>query len=339
MGYTMQRVHALILPGLLSLLGLLITGCDRQPAKSNASHAKPRIVCTVAMIADLTQRIAGESADVVSLMGSGVDPHLFKPTRSDIALLNDADLILANGLMLEGKMGETFDRLAASGKRVVRVSEAMPAASTRHLGEHPDPHVWMDPNLWLIAMEQMRDALSTLLPERKAEFESRAREIASDLTRLHKYAEGAFATVPSKSRVLITAHDAFGYLGARYALEVEGIQGISTESEAGLRDLERLAALLSERKIRAVFVESTVSERTINSLVKAARDKGQDVVIGGSLFSDAMGKPGTYEGTYIGMIDHNVTTIVRSLGGDAPERGMDGKLAPPTPAPAVGAGT
>jgi manganese/zinc/iron transport system substrate-binding protein len=272
-------------------------------------------------------------------MGSGVDPHLFKPTRSDIALLNNADLILANGLLLEGKMGETFDRLAASGKKVVRVAESTPSGSTRRLGEHADPHVWMDPNLWSIAAVQMRDALIALMPAHKDEFESRARDVVADLARLNAYAAEAFATIPPTSRVLITAHDAFGYLGARYSIEVEGIQGISTESEAGLRDLERLATLIAQRKIRAVFVESTVSERTINSLAKAARDKGQDVIIGGSLFSDAIGKPGTYEGTYIGMIDHNVTTIVRALGGTAPERGMENKLAPSTQERKPGAGT
>jgi len=314
---------------LLASLGLLLGGCEKSSANPSASAGKPRVVCTVAMIADLTQRIAGDRAEVVSLMGSGVDPHLFKPTRSDIALLTQADLVLANGLMLEGKMGETFDRLAASGKRVVRVAEVIPAASTRHLGEHPDPHVWMDPNLWSLAAQQMRDALIALLPEFKDEFDRRSGEVSVDLQRLHTYAAEAFASVPPESRVLITAHDAFGYLGARYGIQVEGIQGISTESEAGLRDLERLATLIAERQIRAVFVESTVSERTINSLVKAARDKGQQVVIGGSLFSDAMGLPGTYEGTYLGMIDHNVTAIVRALGGTAPPRGMDDKLAPP----------
>jgi manganese/zinc/iron transport system substrate-binding protein len=335
----MRSIQSLILPCLLTLLSILLSGCDRGSAKTAAASAKPRIVCTIAMIADLTQRIAGERADVSSLMGSGVDPHLFKPTRSDIALLNNADLILANGLLLEGKMGETFDRLAASGKKVVRVAESTPSGSTRRLGEHADPHVWMDPNLWSIAAVQMRDALIALMPAHKDEFESRARDVVADLARLNAYAAEAFATIPPTSRVLITAHDAFGYLGARYSIEVEGIQGISTESEAGLRDLERLATLIAQRKIRAVFVESTVSERTINSLAKAARDKGQDVIIGGSLFSDAIGKPGTYEGTYIGMIDHNVTTIVRALGGTAPERGMENKLAPSTQERKPGAGT
>jgi len=326
----------------LALVALLATGCGKS-TDTPSTNSKPKVVCTVAMIADIAHRIGGEHVQVVALMGSGVDPHLFKPTRSDIALLSDADLILANGLVLEGKMGETFDRLAASGKTVVRVGEVVHDAERREMqretGTHPDPHVWMDPNLWSRASERIRDALVALAPANKDEFTARAAEVAADLARLHEYAATAFDTIPAESRVLITAHDAFSYLGQRYDLHVEGIQGISTESEAGLRDLERLADLIASRRIKAVFVETTVSERTIAALVKAARDKGHDVRIGGSLFSDAMGKPGTYEGTYVGMIDHNVTTIVRALGGVAPERGMNARLSTepttePTPQPA-----
>ncbi|MDX2117669.1 MAG: zinc ABC transporter substrate-binding protein [Planctomycetota bacterium] len=347
-GWTRHLFFMLVAALPLALLG----SCGRSEAGTSTPTAsgKPKVVCTVAMVADLAARIGGDEVEVVALMGSGVDPHLFKPTRSDIALLSGADLILGNGLMLEGKMGETFDRLEKSGKRVVRVGEAVGARDRRELEiehtRHPDPHVWMDPTLWAEAAERMRDALIELKPASRDTFTSRAAEVSRDLAELHEYATKAFASIPQQSRVLITAHDAFGYLGQRYGVEVRGIQGISTESEAGLRDLESLADLIAARKVRAVFVETTVSERTITALAKAARDKGQPVVIGGSLFSDAMGKPGTYEGTYVGMIDHNVTTIVRALGGEAPERGMRGSLAPAltseptsTPAPAAKGGT
>lgn len=324
----------------LMALGVLALSCARaQPTPDGAQGgaAKPmRIVATTGMVADMVREIAGGQAQVRQLMGAGVDPHLYKPTRSDVALMNEADAVFYNGLLLEGKMTETFERLRAGGKPVVTITSAIGSAELRHdapegeksAGEpHHDPHVWMDPSLWAKAINPVRDALIKLRPASKADFEARAATYATQLKALDAYAERALKTVPEKSRVLVTAHDAFGYFGYRFGYQVEGIQGISTESEAGVRDIQRLVDLLVDRKVASVFVETSVSDRNINALIAGARAKGHMVRIGGSLFSDALGAEGTYEGTYVGMIDHNVTMITRALGGDAPARGMNGNLA------------
>ncbi len=326
------------------LLAIPLLACARsEPAgRSGAGRGEPlRIVATTGMVADLVREIAGERAEVRQLMGAGVDPHMYKPTRGDVAQLTAADAVFYNGLLLEGKMTETFERLRAGGKPVVAITSAISARSLLKeqaegetsgdgdAGEaETDPHVWMDPALWATAVGPVRDALVALDPASKAAFESRASAYAAKLKELDGYAERVLNGVPERSRVLVTAHDAFGYFGRRYGYQVEGIQGISTESEAGVKDIQRLVDLLVERKITSVFVESSVSDRNVSALIAGARAKGHSVSIGGTLFSDAMGQQGTYEGTYVGMIDHNVTTIARSLGGEAaaPAGGMQGKL-------------
>jgi manganese/zinc/iron transport system substrate-binding protein len=299
---------------------------------AQAEISKLKIVTTTGMIADIVKNVAGDSAEVTALMGSGVDPHLFKPTRSDIARLNSADVVFYNGLLLEGKMTDALIRVATSGKKVYAVTELLDQEYLLEPAEfqgHFDPHVWMDPIAWKAAVEVVSEKLSELLPEQKAVFEANAQTYFSELDALAKYAETVIASIPQTTRVLVTAHDAFNYFGRRYGLEVMGIQGISTESEAGVRDIEKIVNILVERKIKAVFIESTVSEKNIRALIEGAKAQGHQVIIGGSLFSDAMGKDGKYEGTYLGMIDHNVTTIVRALGGSAPEKGRIGKLALP----------
>lgn len=320
-------------------LGVLSLSCARAqpPAGAGSASAKPiRIVATTGMVADMVREIAGDQAQVGQLMGAGVDPHLYKPTRADVALLNEADAVFYSGLLLEGKMTETFERLKAGGKPVVAITSAIASTDLRHdapegggsAGEkHHDPHVWMDPALWARAIDPVREALIKLRPDSKSQIDARAAAYAAKLKQLDAYADKALKTVPEKTRVLVTAHDAFGYFGRRFGYQVEGIQGISTESEAGVRDIQRLVDLLVDRKIASVFVETSVSDRNINALIAGARAKGHQVRIGGSLFSDALGAEGTYEGTYVGMIDHNVTMITRALGGDAPSRGMSGKLA------------
>jgi manganese/zinc/iron transport system substrate-binding protein len=312
---------------LASCLALLLAPAT-APAQPD-DRANYTIVATVGMITDVVRNVAGDRAEVIGLMGAGVDPHLYKPTRSDVRRLMNADVIFYNGLLLEGKMTDTLIRAATAGKKVYAVTELL---DERYLLEPEefdglyDPHVWMDPSAWRKAVEVIRDKLIEFDPEAAATYRSNAAEYIERLGRLDAYAERVLATVPEKQRVLVTAHDAFNYFGRRYDYEVVGIQGISTESEAGVRDIERLVDLLVERDISAVFVESTVSERNINALVAGAAARGHQVSIGGELFSDAMGDEGTYEGAYIGMIDHNVTTIARSLGGDAPERGLNGRL-------------
>ncbi len=319
--------------GIALLFTVIVTlfGCGKptQPAPSQAT--KPDFVCTVGMIADIVTEVAGDRANVTGLLGPGVDPHLYKPTRSDIQRLMGADVIFYNGLLLEGKMTDTLVRAAASGKRVTAVTEQL---DEQYLLEpdafagHYDPHVWMDPAAWAKAVEVVRAALTEHDPNGAAEYQANADAYLSQLAELDAYAASVLASVPESSRVLVTAHDAFNYFGNRFGYEVVGIQGLSTESEAAVRDIERLVDLLVDRQIGAVFVESTVSERSIKALIAGAESRGHTVKIGGTLFSDAMGEPGTYEGTYIGMIDHNATTIARALGGDAPERGLHGKLSP-----------
>jgi manganese/zinc/iron transport system substrate-binding protein len=321
-------------PLLLALLvAATLAACDARPAAAPAP-GRITVVATTGMIADIARRIAGDRADVSSLMGEGVDPHLYKATRADMAALTRADVVFYNGLLLEGKMTDAIDRIAKSGRRVHAVSEGLPHEDLLAPPEfqgHPDPHIWMDPTLWARAAETIRDRLVAADPPGAETYRRNADACLADLRALHEYSQRIVATVPETSRALVTAHDAFNYFGRRYGFEVVGIQGISTESEAGVKDIERLVDLLVSRTIPAVFVETTVSERNINALIAGARARGHTVRVGGSLFSDAMGRPGAYEGTYLGMIDHNVTTIVRALGGQAPERGMSGKLAPEAP--------
>ena len=241
----------------------------------------------------------------------------------------DADAIFLNGLLLEGQLTESIDRASAQGKPVFAVAEALDEQYLlRAEGSEKefDPHVWMDPALWARVVEVVRDALIEIDPEGAEEYRANASVYRERVEALDAYAVRVLASVPEEQRVLVTAHDAFNYFGKRFGYEVLGIQGISTQSEAGSRDIERLVDLLVDREVGAVFVESTVSERSIRSLIGGAADRGHTVVIGGELFSDAMGEAGTYEGTYIGMIDHNVTRIARALGGEAPEGGFQGKL-------------
>ncbi|MEZ6173848.1 MAG: zinc ABC transporter substrate-binding protein [Phycisphaerales bacterium] len=307
-----------------------IAACTKRPSSPITTSSNAiRIVCTTGMVADIVQNIAGEHATVHALMGAGVDPHLYKPTRADIQQIMDADIVFTNGLLLEGKMAETFQNASNAGKAVVALGETLPHAELRSPAEfegHPDPHVWMSPRLWSAVVEAARNSLKQHDPAHADEYDANTAVYLASIDELHTYAAQAVLTIPESQRVLVTAHDAFGYFGREYNIDVVGIQGISTESEAGVRDIERLVSLLVEKKVPAVFVESTVSDRNIRALIDGAKAQGQTVSIGGTLFSDAMGTSGTYEGTYIGMIDHNVTTIVHALGGNVPEHGLHGTL-------------
>lgn len=290
--------------------------------------AQITVVATTGMIADTARAIGGDHVDVRALMGPGVDPHAYRQTRSDIVAMTRADLVLGHGLYLEAQMEDFFEDLGRR-RMVVPVAEAMPRnllLAHEDYDNRFDPHVWMDPDLWRHVAAEIRDALAEVDPENAAFYLASAESFLTELDTVSAYARETLASVPDDSRVLLTAHDAFNYFGQAYGFEVLGIQGISTESEAGLVRIAELVDLLVARDIRAVFVESSVSDRNIRALIEGAAARGHEVRIGGELFSDAMGEPGSYEGTYIGMIDHNVTIITRSLGGDAPERGMSGQL-------------
>jgi manganese/zinc/iron transport system substrate-binding protein len=271
--------------------------------------------------------VAGELAAVEGIIGEVVDPHLYKPTRGDVVRLQEADVVFYNGLMLEGKMADVLVKVARSGKPVVAVTELLDEQYVMaDPQEHHDPHVWMDVRGWIMAVKVVAKELGAFDPTHAAEYLRNADTYAQELEKLDAYARQVIGSIPEKQRVLVTAHDAFSYMGRAYGIEVRGIQGLSTESEAGVRDINELIAFLVERNIRAVFVETSVADKNVRALAEGAQARGHEVVIGGKLFSDAMGAAGSYEGTYIGMIDHNVTTIARALGGDAPPRGMNGKL-------------
>jgi manganese/zinc/iron transport system substrate-binding protein len=286
-----------------------------------------RGVATVGRVADIVRTVAGDRAEVTSLIGTGVDPHLYKPTRDDVLKLSDADIVFYAGLHLEGKMTDVLVRVARS-KPVFAVSEDLPEEKLLKEGEAVDPHVWMDVSLWAQTVPVVVRELSKVDPAGAEGYAARGAALEKELAALHEYGQRVIASIPQERRVLITSHDAFSYFGRAYGIEVRGVQGISTESEAGLKDINDLVDFLVSRKISAVFVESSVPRKNVEALIEGARTRGHTVVIGGEMFSDAMGTEGTYEGTYIGMLDHNLTLAARALGGTAPEQGHHGRLPP-----------
>lgn len=324
------RATLLAAAALVGAVALAGAGCaPAAPAGGGNRAARLRVVTTTAHVADLVRGVAGERAPAESLMGEGVDPHTYKLTRSDSVRLSEAGLVLYSGLHLEGKMTEVLEGMAAAGRPVVEVAKSVPPELLLRLedaGGQADPHYWMDPTLWSEAAAGVGAALAKADPAGEAEFGAGVGRVRRELAELDRYAAEVLGSIPAERRVLLTSHDAFNYLGRRYGLRVMGVQGISTESEAGVKDVENLVAVIVREKVPAVFVESSVSPRTIEAVVAGARARGHEVKVGGSLFSDALGAPGTYEGTYLGMMDHNVTTIARALGGKAPAGGLRGRL-------------
>lgn len=311
-------------------LAALTTLAPPSHAQNGPERRPYRVVATVGMVADIVRQVAGDRAQVANIIGEGVDPHLYKPTRNDIAALQAADVVFYSGLLLEGKMADALVQLARRGKPVFAVTELV---EDKYLLEPPamqghyDPHVWMDVSAWARAVEAVARSLAEFDRPGAADYLANAKRYQAELEQLDAYVRKVIASIPARQRVLITAHDAFNYFGRAYDIEVRGIQGISTESEAGLEDINRLVDFIVQREIQAVFVETSVADRNVKALIEGARARGRTVRIGGSLFSDAMGPAGSYEGTYIGMLDHNATTIARALGGTAPPRGMHGRLA------------
>ncbi len=310
---------------LLIIISVNFAGCGSEnPGKPFQPEADEsyRIVCTVGMITDVVRNVAGDLAEVEGLIAEGVDPHLYKPTRGDVVKLQAADVVFYNGLLLEGKMAGVLVGLASRDKPVKAVSEIILKNANYLIDKgdgsgSTDPHVWMDVRRWIQVVTMIAETLVKYDPLHSEIYQANAQTYAKKLEELDAYAEEAMATIPEEQRVLVTAHDAFNYMGRAYGIEVRGIQGISTESEAGVRDLEELVDFIVKNKIPSVFVETSVSDKNIHALIEGAKARRHEVVIGGKLFSDAMGAPGTYEGTYIGMIDHNVTTIANALGGIA----------------------
>jgi manganese/zinc/iron transport system substrate-binding protein len=280
-----------------------------------SAHKEPTadIITTTGMIADAVQHVVSGNMSVRGLMGSGVDPHTYKATAGDVTRLRNAKMVIYNGLHLEAKLGDILKELQ---KPTIALGERLPSDSVHHLENFPgqhDPHIWFDVQLWRQVVHELAIAVSEFDPTNAAEYHRNAAAYRAELQDLDTYVRQRVQEIPTASRVLITAHDAFGYFGRAYGVEVLGLQGISTASEAGTQDVQNLANTIATRKIPAVFVESSVPRRHIQAVQQAVQAQGWNVVIGGELFSDAMGAPGTFEGTYIGMVKHNVDTIVNAL--------------------------
>ena len=273
------------------------------------------VTTTTNVITDLVESIGGDYVLVTGLMGPGVDPHLYRPSASDVKKLQEADIVFYNGLDLEGKMGDVFVKIGREGTAVWAVSENIPHESLLTLDTtgHFDPHIWWNAELWMEAAKVVATALSEYDPKNSQIYEANLEEYLTHLRELNEDSLEKMSSIPKEQRVLVTAHDAFQYFGHAYGLEEMAIQGWSTDSEAGIKEIQNLADKIAERKIKAVFVETSISPATIEALKAAVQDRGHDVVIGGELFSDAIGEKGTSEGTYIGAFTHNVDTIVRAL--------------------------
>lgn len=294
----LNLILRLIFLGLL--LGLL-AGCGTPPARSG----KPKVLATTGMIGSLVKSLAGDEVEVDVLIPAGVDPHLYKASPMDVQRLREAEVIFTNGLHLEGKMAEVFANLGRT-KPVIAVTEGLP-------GTDPvDPHAWMNVQLWAKTLPKIKKALADNLPAISG-LDHRTQSTAAELNALHAEVQEILSPIPADRRILITAHDAFRYFGRAYGLEVYGVQGLSTESEAGLKEINALVDLLVERKIPAVFIESTLSPRSVQALTEGAQARGHAVKIGGSLYSDALGEPGSGAETYAGMIRHNAKTIAEAL--------------------------
>ncbi|WP_025850069.1 metal ABC transporter solute-binding protein, Zn/Mn family [Paenibacillus ehimensis] len=294
-------------------LALSLAACGAP--KENAASGKVKVTATIGMIADIVKQVGGAHVEVTGLMKAGVDPHLYKASQGDLKKLDRADIIFYNGLHLEGKMTDVFEKMEKT-KPTVAVTKNIPESKLRGMedgtGAH-DPHVWFDVKHWISATETVRDELSKHDAANAADYKKNAEAYIKQLEELHQYAKEQIASIPEKQRVLVTAHDAFGYFGDAYGIKVMGLQGISTASEYGSKDVSDLRDFLVANKIKAVFVESSVPKKSIEAVIEGAKKQGHEIQIGGELFSDAMGEEGTPEGNYIGMVRHNINTIVQAL--------------------------
>lgn len=303
----------------LLLLALPAMGCHQQAdgaanAGGSLSGGRPiRVVATTGMVADLVTHVGGGFVEVTPLMGEGVDPHLYKASTGDVAQLAGADVVFYSGLHLEGRMGDVLARLARR-KPTFPVTDSLDRERLLKVGaDQSDPHVWFDVGLWSQCAIDVERALADFDPTHASDYRRQAAAYRAELAALDDWCREQMAAIPSERRVLVTAHDAFHYFGRAYGIEVRAIQGISTQAEAGVGQINELVEFISRRKIKAVFVETSVSDRNIRALVEGCAEQGHRVEIGGQLFSDAMGRPGTPEGTYVGMVRHNVETIRRAL--------------------------
>ncbi|TYA73981.1 metal ABC transporter solute-binding protein, Zn/Mn family [Seonamhaeicola marinus] len=295
---------------LLSLLGLVIVSCKEE----KKANGKLNVVTTTTMITDLVKNIGDTLVNVEGLMGSGVDPHLYKASEGDVSKLVNADIIFYNGLHLEGKLVEVFEKM--KNKKTVAVSSVLDKNTligSDYFASNYDPHIWFNVDYWKQITQHVVTTLSEASPEQKETFITNGKAYLQKLDVLSKEINASISTLPKEDRILVTAHDAFNYFGKSFDFEVVGLQGLSTATEAGVQDVQKLATFIIEKKVKAIFVESSVPKRTIEALQAAVKSKDHEVTIGGTLYSDALGDAGTVEGTYIGMYKYNVNTIVNAL--------------------------
>ena len=303
----------------LALLGAVCmsSGCGKSQEAAPKESGKMKVVATTTMLTDLSKQIGGDKVEVSGLMKAGVDPHLYQASAGDVDAMNKADIVVYNGVHLEGKMGAIFDNLAKNKKPMIRVSDGLDKSTLLDFEEDgektKDPHIWFSVNNWKKAAGEVCKGFSSKDPQNKSYYESNLNAYLAKLDDLDKEIKKEVAAVPENARVLVTAHDAFAYFARDYGFEVKGIQGISTASEAGTSDISELARFIADHKIKAVFVESSVPHKTIESLQAAVKANGFDVSIGGELYSDSLGDESTKEGTYIGMYEHNIKTITGAL--------------------------
>ena len=312
----MELLKLLTPPGRI-LLGLfaayLVVSSDQARA---ADTKKLKVATTIGMVADLVKQVGGDRVAVDALFGPGVDPHLYKPTASDVTRLSRAGVIFYSGLMLEGRMGDVFAKMARSGKKVYPVTESIPQKKLLEPAEfegHYDPHVWFDVSLWAECLATVVTGLSETDPAGKAFYEKNGASAKERMAALHQWCIAKANELPAEGRILVTSHDAYNYFGRAYGFKVIGIQGVSTVTEASLSDISKMVDFIKEQKVKAIFIETSVAPTTIKRVAQDAKVK-----IGGELFSDAMGAPGEQKrgfdvGTYEGMVKYNLTTIVEAL--------------------------
>ncbi|WP_109298838.1 metal ABC transporter solute-binding protein, Zn/Mn family [Aquimarina sp. AU474] len=298
---------------ILFTVSLLLFSCKEEKKSENQ---KLNVVTTTSMITDLVKNIGGDAIEVNGLMGSGVDPHLYKASEGDVNKLVNANVIFYNGLHLEGKLVEVFEKMEHQDIKTIAVGESLDKNTligSDYFASNYDPHIWFSVDNWKIITSFVIKTLKEIDPKNAELFEANGKEYLNKLNTLNTKLENIIVTLPKEKRILVTAHDAFSYFGKAYSFDVVGLQGLSTATEAGVQDVQKLANFIIEKEVKAIFVETSVPKRTIEALQAAVKSKDHEVTIGGTLFSDALGNPGTNEGTYIGMFEYNVNTIVNAL--------------------------
>ncbi|WP_178991116.1 metal ABC transporter solute-binding protein, Zn/Mn family [Winogradskyella schleiferi] len=294
------------------ILVILLTSCENE----EKTNGKLNVVTTTTMITDLVKNIGGDSINVQGLMGSGVDPHLYKASEGDVTKLVNADIIFYNGLHLEGKLVDVFEKMKSSTKTPIALADDLSKnqlIGSDYFASNYDPHVWFNISFFKHFTEKVTQVLIEKNPENAEIFRANEKRYLAELNKLNNDVQSVVDALEPEKRILVTAHDAFNYFGQAYDFKVVGLQGLSTATEAGVQDVQKLATLIIENRVKAIFIESSVPKRTIEALQEAVKSKGHDVAIGGTLYSDALGDAGTLEGTYLGMYRYNIKTIFSAL--------------------------